>query len=151
MKPIMESKRLYTLGYLGHTLDEIVAMANKLNGFVVDARFSPRSRLPQYEKSAFGTALGHRYLHVAALGNVNYRDSDKPIVIADFEAGFVQVLRAMREKKQWPMLMCACRDAHLCHRTVLAKRFKDYGYDCFEVNWTSLKPVEPEPEQLNLL
>ncbi|MCZ7547383.1 MAG: DUF488 family protein [Anaerolineae bacterium] len=53
---------------------ELVALAHELDALVVDVRLAPRSRVREWNQSVMAEALGDRYLHVGAVGNLNYKD-----------------------------------------------------------------------------
>ena len=42
--------QLYTFGYGGRLSDQLLALAEWLDGVVVDIRFSPRSRIPESQR-----------------------------------------------------------------------------------------------------
>lgn len=114
--------KLYTLGYAAagadERLDELMRDASMT---LVDIRYHPASRYrPQYRKSALEQRFDVRYCHVPELGNVNYRDSTLPIVLADTAAGLSCVLFWL-ERGYSVCLLCACADARACHRSVVAR------------------------------
>jgi len=55
---------LYTLGYTGWAVDDVVAALDRLNAVLVDVRISPRSRNPAYSGKRLRERLGDRYVHV---------------------------------------------------------------------------------------
>lgn len=123
---------LYTFGYQGYTPDKLKAVAEALNAIVVDIRMSPRSRNARWNMSNLVQVLGKRYVHMPAFGNRNY-NTDGPIVINNLEAGAAWLLREqiplnhrMLERKEFDnaILMCVCKDARTCHRTVLVDQLR---------------------------
>jgi uncharacterized protein (DUF488 family) len=105
---------------------------------LVDTRWKPWSRWhPNFRREA----LHQRYnldeqahlpqsnRHVryvwfgATLGNVNDQ-SRGPIRLANPKPGMKQVVTWLREGRD-DMLLCACADAILCHRTLVAKFVQD--------------------------
>lgn len=78
--------QLYDLGYNEiRSVDLLAATAEILGAIVLDIRFSPRSRDPNWRMPALMNRLQESYTHVAALGNRNYKSG--PIQIVDLDAG----------------------------------------------------------------
>lgn len=110
---------IYTLGYTGSTPDDVRRYAEALDAVVVDVRLSPQSRVPHWRGARLWELLGdQRYRQVPALGNVNYRDWDRPIKLFNPAAGVDQV-RPLLERRA-VILLCACADHRVCHRSVAA-------------------------------
>ena len=65
--------QLYTFGYGGRRPDQLRTLAVRLDGVLVDIRFSPRSRIPDWSAGRLRKVLGERYRHLPALGNRNYK------------------------------------------------------------------------------
>src|SRR5689334_21184342 len=83
----MEQGRLVTIGYsepdAKRRIEDFLASPRTM---LVDIRYSPWSRgLPQWRKEAMRERYGYRYLHLHALGNVNYNQSGQPIQLLDPE------------------------------------------------------------------
>jgi hypothetical protein len=79
---------------------------------VVDIRFSPRSRIPDWSAGRLQQLLGERYRHLPELGNRNYKGS--PLAFVDLEGGIERVGDRLAE--QPVILLCACADLRRCHR-----------------------------------
>lgn len=109
---------LYTLGYSKAKAEHLHAYAQKHDLTVVDVRLSPRSRVAEWNGGRLKALLGARYVHVPALGNINYK-SDGPITLADPEAG-IKTVAALLERGP-VVLLCACADVTTCHRRVAAE------------------------------
>jgi len=106
---------LYTWGYTTTKLDDIVAYRDMLGALVVDIRLSPRSRVPHWTGPALRKILGNAdYIHVPALGNINYKEHDLPVKIADPVAGLTR-LRPYAGQRAL-ILLCGCEHASRCHR-----------------------------------
>jgi uncharacterized protein (DUF488 family) len=108
---------IYTIGYSGLKPDRLLAAAENYNLLVVDVRYSPRSRQPEWSRKRLQELLGARYLHVPAFGNINYK-GDGPIQLADPEAGKAVVVERLAQ--QPVLLLCACKDWQTCHRLAVA-------------------------------
>lgn len=109
---------IYTLGYSGIRPENLRAVAESYDLVVLDVRLSPRSRRPEWTRGRLQALLGQRYLHLPALGNVNYK-SQGPVQLADPEVGIA--LAAQYLENQPVLLLCACRDVATCHRKVAAE------------------------------
>lgn len=110
---------IYTIGYQNkvHNAQHLKRIAEHLQAVVVDTRFSPFSRNPEWRSGWLKQVLGERYIGERALGNKNYQNGG-PIELADPEAAWERLEPVMWE--QDIILMCACRDQHSCHRTQAA-------------------------------
>lgn len=108
---------LYTYGYTGRLPHQLRALAEHLEAVVVDIRFSPRSRIPDWTAGRLQHLLGERYHHLPALGNRNYKGG--PIEFVDLEVGVVRIGELLTE--QPVILLCACADVRRCHRLAAAE------------------------------
>lgn len=115
--------KIYTWGYIASSYDDLRAYLRATGALLVDVRLSPYSRLPLWHGDAIQRAVQPcDYIHVAALGNVNYKGGG-PIRLRDPEAGYRRIA-AMLERTLEPrdiILMCACYDATTCHRKTAAE------------------------------
>ncbi len=111
--------KLYTVGYMGWKLDELVERINSLGGDpkVYDVRYSPYSRNRDFTRTSFSDKLGSAYVHAKGLGNINYRGG--PIKLADPEPWYMIVKRDL-DAGHPVILMCACWNLAECHRLVIA-------------------------------
>lgn len=153
---------LYPFGYTGHTPVQLAAAACELGALVIDTRFAPRSRHPRWNADMLREALTcpndtrPHYLSVPEFGNVNYK-SGEAIRIANYDAGLRRV-RALyvgfqeiefgQEADIYPhfILLCACKDAAICHRTEIAERLaRDLNTSFAELDtvWNFAKPTKP--------
>jgi uncharacterized protein (DUF488 family) len=129
---------VYTIGYSGRKMHEIKAIADRLEAVIFDIRFSPRSRAPMWNKSSFERELGRRYQHVKAFGNKNYKGG--PIELVDFEAGVERIQASGRPV----ILMCACKNPAICHRTNIRRRLQALGFQVEEAS--SARPASPNTQ-----
>lgn len=119
-------KQVYGIGYSGRTRDELRRIVEELDVVLVDIRFVPYSRNPDFRKAALQKTLGDRYLHLQALGNRNYKGG--PVDLVDYQAG-----KAALEALARPaLLMCMCKDPVTCHRTVVLRRLAGEGFEVQE-------------------
>lgn|SRR5574341_422360 len=107
---------LYTWGYRGHKLSEIMPLMEQ-GATLVDIRFHPYSPAPQWRLWAFKKQFGDQYIWLGMLGNLAYRQRGDPFLIADFKAGFNEIMKL----SQPIILMCACPDRQDCHRSLVAE------------------------------
>lgn len=136
---------LYTLGYTGTKPEHILIKAQQLGAMVVDCRFSPRSRAPQWTRKQLSELLGQNYRHIPALGNVNYK-GDGPIVISNPAFRVPQV--ELYLKSQSVILLCVCKEFCTCHRAVVANLVKE-ACGCEIMHITAADLLKPsQPDQL---
>lgn len=138
--------KVYGVGYQGRTVEELRALAESLDAVIVDVRYSPLSRLPNWRIHSLRHTLPD-YHHIQAFGNANYRNGG-PIEIADYEAGKAEI----KEIDRNVILMCVCKDPHICHRTVLLQKLSADGFETEELNKskpscgeTSMRQIEMFP------
>lgn len=131
---------IYTTGYYGHQPEALKALADALDATVVDIRFMPASRVPGWRKQALQKLLGDRYLWVQAFGNIHYNDG-QPIQIADMAAGVKALIKQGRRNY---ILLCGCRDAHTCHRSVVGEHLRGVSREgvreVTEAEWWAATP-----------
>ena len=127
---------IYTMGYSGRKLKDIEQFAERLDVVIFDIRYSPRSRNPEFSGKRLAEVLGERYRHIRDFGNRNYKGG--PIELVDFDAG----LHLIEQEQRAVILMCVCGDPAICHRTVIAARLRELGYEVEEVG--ELKPPEAQ-------
>lgn len=113
---------LYTAGYTGSTPEKLLAAAERLKALIVDVRLMPYSKwAPHWNKKALIETWGDRYVHVEALGNLNYKGDmgEGVIVLKDAETGTTHLARLLAD--QPAIILCACKDHHKCHRSTVAQ------------------------------
>lgn len=120
--------QIYTLGYTGRRPGEIYALAEQLDATVCDIRFSPRSRVPRWNKGRLEVLLGDRYMHIQELGNQNYKTGG-PVEIVDLDAGLARI----QDHPRPVILMCACKDLAGCHRAVIRDHLRAEGLEVEEL------------------
>lgn len=137
---------LYTIGYQGHTPTSLVAALQEHGVLrLVDVRDTPWSPAPQWQQAALrhhAKTTGVAYLHVPQAGNPReIRDRAKTLLAAGrpraeaVEWALAQyrlhlrdtsglVVRIAAQLQDGDCLLCACRDADRCHRSVLVKELE---------------------------
>ena len=129
---------VYLIGYQRLSPDRLIHICEGLGAYLVDVRYSPRSRLPVWNGSSL-RARYPRYLHLRALGNRNYK-GEGPIEIVDYAAG-----KAELEALDAPaVLMCVCHAPEGCHRTVVGEMLRADGFTVTELNLPT-HPRNPAP------
>ncbi len=121
---------LFTIGYEGRTLDEVLALlrANRVDR-VIDVRELPLSRRRGFSKTPLGEALagaGIDYVHLRIAGNP-YRalrsDVERCLSLyrAHLEAS-PEVIAAVIDAAHGhrAALLCFEREPHVCHRSIIA-------------------------------
>jgi uncharacterized protein (DUF488 family) len=113
---------IYTFGYAGRRAEDLERIVYEHHAMLVDIRFSPRSRAPEWSGAALCRRFGQDYLHLRALGNRNYR-GEGPVELVD-PAAAVEILRPILER-QPVILLCVCRDHRTCHRSDAARELAE--------------------------
>jgi hypothetical protein len=113
---------IYTFGYANFTVEQLKAKALELNAIVVDTRFKPFSRVPEWNVRKLAAALeAHDVPYVAYgtwFGNVNYKNGG-PIQLADPMGAKAAVLGMLSQRPI--VLLCQCWSWATCHRNEVAK------------------------------
>jgi len=112
--------QLFDLGYQTiKDVDLLVQVAGILDAVVLDVRISPRSRNPMWNKAVLQRKLVERYVHVPALGNINYRDWNAPVEIKDLAEGLKHIELYLQSNPV--ILLCACSERDSCHRMTIVQ------------------------------
>ena len=140
-------KTVYTFGYGGKTPQELANTAASLGAVVVDIRFSPRSRRPEWNGGQlrdFLAGQGVRYAHAKPLGNENYKGG--PIKLYQPDLG-VKVVQALLDT-QPVLLLCACREVATCHRLTAAELLQErLGVNVVHLPFGFVAEAEPPPPE----
>ena len=130
----MPRTALFTIGYEGRALDELIAIlaANRISR-VIDIRELPLSRRRGFSKTPLGTALagaGIGYVHLREAGNP-YRRLKNDLALHELLAKYREHLRgagdavasvADRARGHRAALLCYEAESAACHRSLLAPR-----------------------------
>jgi uncharacterized protein (DUF488 family) len=116
---------LETIGYTeSDAARRIATFMRQPTAFLIDIRFSPRSRLWVWNKSALqaiycptGDHLS-RYVHLKELGNVNFKDPKLPITLYQPDTPAQALATALSAGCSF-LLLCACKHYETCHRKVV--------------------------------
>lgn len=122
--------RFFTFGYAGYDSGSVAQAVIAQKAILADIRHTPWSRDPQWRKATVAALLGERYRHVPALGNTSHKTGGT--VIADLEAGIVELLALAREHDGPVILMCGCGEYRGCHRAVIADVLRTQGESVVE-------------------
>ena len=130
----MAKSVLFTIGYEGRALDELIAMlqAERVD-CVLDVRELPLSRRRGFSKTPLGAALrtaGIEYIHLRAAGNPYRREKatvarDELLAkYAGYLANADEVVTCVADSARGrrAALLCYEADAAQCHRSLLAPR-----------------------------
>ncbi len=110
--------KVLTFGYQGKRAVDLLARLQQLDAVLCDVRLSPRSRwAPEWNEKRLVELMGDRYVHVPALGNVNYKGG--PVEIQDLNVGLSAVFDLAATRSV--VLMCVCSKLSGCHRESIAQ------------------------------
>jgi uncharacterized protein (DUF488 family) len=125
---------LFTIGYEGRALDELIAEleANRIER-VIDVRELPLSRRRGFSKTPLGAALAEHdieYVHLRQAGNPYRREKDelpRAELLAKYKrhlAGARQAVSDVVEAARGRRVSLLCYERHPaeCHRSILSKR-----------------------------
>jgi uncharacterized protein (DUF488 family) len=132
------AQELFTIGYEGKTLDEMLdQLTDAQVELLIDVRAVAASRRPGFSKTALAGALkekGIDYLHLRALGTPRAgRDAARKGRIAEMHAIFAEQLATPEAElaieqaddaaaESRVALLCFEADADCCHRRIVAER-----------------------------
>lgn len=111
--------KIYPLGYSnqGHLVEQIMVNSKTL---IVDTRYSPNSKMPQWTGAALKTKYSARYRWAGKyLGNVNHWNGG-PMVLANPVVGIKGLVMYLREGYDL-ILVCGCSDYQSCHRRLIVE------------------------------
>lgn len=116
-----EPGMIYTLGYGScGTAENLQQIAQEHGAFVVDIRWSPRARRPEFAEANLKKLLGVKYMHVKGYGNENFRGG--PIKLHNPDSAAMQIAPLLQTNAV--ILLCACGKPDECHRTPAAEHLK---------------------------
>lgn len=112
--------KVYPIGYTAPGSSSIVeALMSNPSTLLIDTRFSPKSRLPEWTGSALSVKYGVRYREAGNyLGNINYKGG--PIRLARPDSGIRGLERYLGEEHDL-ILLCGCANYETCHRKVIVE------------------------------
>ena len=125
-------KTAYLTGYTGKPTRnpaQLKQLAVNLGAVVVDARYSPYSRVLHWDGSALMGALGaDRYMWVRQFGNRTYKQG---IITLDNPSRGLDLLNNHTADKF--IILCACADGESCHRKQVGEYLAAHGWTVREV------------------
>ena len=125
---------LFTIGYEGRALDELIAvLSSQKIDRVIDIRGLPLSRRRGFSKTPLGTALaavGIEYLHMREAGNPYRKLKDtipRDELLAKYKTHFARARDAVENvagqaRGHRAALLCYEAEPAQCHRSLLAPR-----------------------------
>lgn len=145
---------IYTAGYTGLSIFNFERVVSDGDYVIVDVRYAPRSRNPDWSRKRLNERFSGRYFHVKDLGNVDYKSAN--IRIADIVAGTQFVKTLLDDYKRPILLLCMCKTYHDCHRKVVAEHLAGaLGMQVEHLTPDAFLPADAQPtsqaEQLSLL
>ncbi len=118
---------LYTIGYAHpDAATHVGQLMNQEHMLLVDIRYSPRSRWrPAWRREALEATFGACYLWEQRLGNVNYHHPEGGITLAEGHEDAAREVAKLLTRGLSVILLCACKNARTCHRSLVAKLIQD--------------------------
>jgi hypothetical protein len=152
-------QELFDVGYMEiGDVKTIKKAVDTLGAVLLDVRYSPRSRNPQYNKSyleklfnttSLAKGLDPVYVPVKILGNKNYKGT-----VTEFEdlAGGLALIASHLETRP-VIIMCGCWKRIECHRLEIANAFQvAYGVGSIPLTRELCKDLAARlsPKQLDI-
>lgn len=134
--------KVYCIGYGGMKAERLARIVGGLDAVLVDIRFRAASRLPDWNKSALTKRFGDNYVHLSQFGNAAYKTGG--MQIADYNAGRQRLGVILETLNKPVVLLCACKEPHDCHRTVVGAMLRKDGFEVIELNLPA--PVYAQPD-----
>lgn len=117
--------RVFSFGYHGWRLASVAPQLMALGVTVVDTRFKPYSRTPEWNKSKLEVALPGAYQWFGDdLGNRNYKGG--PIDIINLASGLRRIEQLLEDGDV--VVMCMCPAEAECHRLQVLEPLRGRGY-----------------------
>src|SRR2546430_231941 len=108
--------KVYPAGYSRHgaLIEQLMQDPKTL---LIDTRYSPNSKMPQWTGSALKAKYGDRYRFAGKfLGNVNYKGG--PMTLANPARGIEGLVMYLNEGYDL-ILLCQCPEFSACHRRLI--------------------------------
>lgn len=124
-------KTAYLTGYAGKPTrkpEQLRQLAINLGATVVDARYSPRSRVAHWNKETLHLALQGRYIWLQGFGNWLYKSGK--IALHD---PYAAMMRLGDSSINSAIILCACADGESCHRKQVGEYLAAHGWTVREV------------------
>lgn len=109
---------IYTFGYGGRGVEELAALVELHGATIVDVRRVPFTKQPGWSRPELSHRFHDHYVHVRALGNVNYERGGA--VKLQSAAKGLRLLVEMIRAGTPPLLLCGERNPAQCHRSTIA-------------------------------
>ncbi|MFW6176107.1 MAG: DUF488 family protein [Thermoplasmatota archaeon] len=124
-------KKIYTIGYQGKSIDELIELLRKHRiQHLVDVRSLPRSQMDDFNKEKLKESLFYKgiyYKHIPELGgliDIDYREKMKT---KEWQIAYNDLKELAVEGKT--VIMCMERDPMKCHRRFIAEKLEDDGFE----------------------
>lgn len=141
---------IYTIAYGGRYYDAALQQVANLAqyGIIIDTRHVPHTKLVGFDQADLQREYGLHYIHISALGNLNYKGG--PIELVDEESGLQQLEDWLA---RFPiLLLCGCTDVTTCHRRYIANQLRERTGASISHLLTSFREhevrIEPAPDRL---
>lgn len=124
-------KTAYLTGYTGKPTrkpEQLRQLAINLDAVVIDARYSPRSRVAHWNKLPLQLALQGRYCWLQGFGNWMYRQG--AIALHD---PYTALCRMEELSIDCAIILCACTDGETCHRKQAGEYLAAHGWTVREI------------------
>ncbi len=117
---------LSTIGYAHPAAcPQIERLMQQERTMLLAIRSCPYSRWAWWKKPALMHRSGQRSRWERRLGNLNFHHQQRGIELAEGRRQAVEQVTSMLFQGTSLILLCACKDARTCHRTLVAKLVQD--------------------------
>ena len=127
---------IFTFGYAGKQVETLKEKIEALDALLIDIRYSPFSKDPQWRKNNLSAVFGQRYLLAGNyFGNVLYKSAG--IKLSDAEGGLALIRKIDRNM----ILMCSCHNYERCHRKTVSEYLQSHGFKVKELEFTMTQKI----------
>lgn len=128
-------KKIYTIGYQGKSIDELIKILRKYNiNHLVDVRSLPRSRLNDFNKEELKESLFYKsiyYKHKPELGGLIDIDYKEKMKTKEWKIAYNELEELAEEGKT--VIMCMEKDPMKCHRRFIAEKLEEDGFEVIHI------------------
>ncbi len=138
---------IYTTGYTGIKIEQLIKKVDELDAFLVDVRLSPWSRNKNWGQSNLIKTFKEKYIFGGKyFGNLNYKFGIEHAKLKDFKGGLSLLAKLLTDENQNIIFMCMCRSENDCHRKIVAQKIRDMGVKVEALDYSEKEEDDPNTQ-----